>query len=73
MSCWTQGELADSGRMQIPEFIQCPFCGQGFDLVIDTSVARQTFVTDCEICCRPMSVSADCQPGEIIELTVAGE
>jgi len=56
--------------METSETIQCPFCGQSFDLVIDTSIAHQRFVTDCEVCCRPLEVLAECQPGEVESLEV---
>ena len=56
--------------MEISEPIQCPFCGQRFDLVIDTSVPFQRFTTDCEICCRPFEVIAECEPGEVLSLEV---
>jgi hypothetical protein len=46
--------------------IQCPFCGQTFETAIDTSVASQRFTTDCEVCCRPFEVLAECDPGEIL-------
>ncbi|MEP6662896.1 MAG: CPXCG motif-containing cysteine-rich protein [Verrucomicrobiota bacterium] len=58
--------------MQVAESIQCPFCGQRFELVIDTSIESQQFTTDCEICCRPFEVSAECEPGEILNLNVQG-
>ena len=58
--------------MQIPESIQCPFCGQSFELVVDTSVASQRFTTDCEICCRPFEVVAECEPGEILSIEAQG-
>ena len=58
--------------MQVSETIQCPFCGQSFELVIDTSVESQRFTTDCEVCCRPFEVFAECEPGEIISLDVQG-
>jgi hypothetical protein len=48
--------------------IQCPFCGQTFEVVVDTSLASQQFTTDCEICCRPMDVVAECADGEIISV-----
>ncbi len=35
--------------MEVTETIQCPFCGQSFDLVIDTSTRTQRFTTDCEV------------------------
>ena len=58
--------------MQLSETVQCPFCGQSFELVIDTSVPTQQFTTDCEICCRPFEVVAECEPGEILSLDVRG-
>ena len=50
--------------------IQCPFCGQSFDVAVDTSVPSQTFTTDCEICCRPFELRAECENGEIISAEV---
>jgi hypothetical protein len=58
--------------VQVAENIQFPFCGQTFQLIIDTSIATQRFTTDCEICCRPFEVFAECEPGEVLSLEVAG-
>jgi len=53
--------------------IQCPFCGQTFVVTVDTSLTSQRFTTDCEICCRPFEIVAECESGEIISLlTSAG-
>jgi hypothetical protein len=56
--------------MQVAHPVQCPFCGQLFELVVDTSVPSQTFVSDCEICCRPFEVRAECEPGEVLSLEI---
>ena len=56
--------------MEVFESIQCPYCGQSFETVVDTSVASQRFTTDCEVCCRPFEVIAECEPGEILSLEV---
>jgi len=58
--------------MEIYERIQCPCCGQTFELAVDTTIASQRFTTDCEICCRPFEVIAECEPGEILSLDVQG-
>lgn len=58
--------------MQVTETVQCPFCGQGSALAIDTSVASQRFTTDCEVCCRPFEVTVECEPGEILSVDVQG-
>ena len=59
--------------MEVSETIQCPLCGQGFDLAIDTSTPTQRFTTDCEICCRPFEVFVECEPGEVLNLEVRSE
>jgi hypothetical protein len=56
--------------MEQSERIQCPYCGQTMELVVDTGTAEQRFTTDCEIYCRPFEVFAECEPGEILSLDV---
>jgi Cysteine-rich CPXCG len=56
--------------VEVSETIQCPFCGQRFEIVVDTSMGTNRFTTDCEVCCRPMEVVAECVPGEILSLDV---
>ena len=36
---------------------QCPYCGETIELLIDCSVAEQDYIEDCQVCCRPISVS----------------
>jgi hypothetical protein len=57
-------------EMEVPETISCPFCGESFELAIDTSVPSQRFVTDCEICCRPFTVTAECEAGEVLSVSI---
>jgi hypothetical protein len=64
---------SNASAMEVSETIQCPFCGQAFVVVIDTSTAFQRFTTDCEVCCRPVQVRAECEPGEILSLDVQAE
>ncbi|HZR20079.1 MAG TPA: CPXCG motif-containing cysteine-rich protein [Verrucomicrobiae bacterium] len=54
--------------MEVSEPVQCPFCGQTFEVSIDTSVPEQRFTTDCEVCCRPFEIAAECEPGEVLRL-----
>jgi Cysteine-rich CPXCG len=58
--------------METAARVLCPFCGQAFELMVDTSTPTQTLTVDCEICCRPMSVWIECEPGKILSLDVAG-
>lgn len=56
--------------MEMSATIVCPYCGQRFDLVVDTSSGGHRLTTDCEICCRPLEVVIECEPGEILSLDV---
>jgi len=56
--------------MEVSETIQCPVCGQSFEITVDTSIAQQRFTTDCEVCCRPLEVVVECEPGEVLRLEV---
>jgi hypothetical protein len=38
-------------------FFTCPYCWQQISMVLDTSVARQKYVEDCEVCCQPIEIS----------------
>jgi Cysteine-rich CPXCG len=58
--------------MELLETIACPFCGQSFEIGVDTSVPQQRFTTDCEVCCRPFEVVAECEPGEVLSVEVLG-
>lgn len=34
--------------------IRCPWCGEPQTILVDTSVDRQEYVEDCQVCCQPM-------------------
>jgi len=36
--------------------IQCPWCGESFELLVDCSQINQTYIEDCEVCCRPIDL-----------------
>jgi transcription elongation factor Elf1 len=59
--------------MELSETVHCPFCGQRIELVVDTSAGSHEFTTDCEVCCRPIQVRVQCQPGEIQSLDIVTE
>jgi len=53
---------------------QCPHCmAEGSVLVDAAGGRRQTFVQDCEVCCRPLEVSLRIEDGEVTSLDVKPE
>ena len=69
---WRRMFLPSQRTMENSDSIQCPYCGQSFELVVDTSIRSQRFTTDCEVCCRPFEVVAECEPGEVLSVEVVG-
>jgi hypothetical protein len=43
--------------MQDSIAIECPHCGETFSLALDASEGSAEFTVDCEVCCRPITVS----------------
>jgi len=43
----------------------CPYCGEEISMVLDTSVRRQSYVEDCEVCCRPIEIGYTFEDGEL--------
>jgi len=38
-------------------FFQCPYCWEIVSMLLDSSVSKQTYVEDCEVCCNPIQVT----------------
>ena len=34
--------------------ISCPYCGESISVLVDDSVPEQSYVEDCQVCCRPI-------------------
>lgn len=43
----------------------CPYCGEEISMVLDPSVRHQTYVEDCEVCCRPIEISYSVEGDEL--------
>lgn len=39
-----------------PRSIRCPYCGETIDVLLDCSIAEQSYIEDCQVCCRPISL-----------------
>ena len=44
-----------------PQNVECPYCGQLIEVLIDCSITQQDYIEDCQVCCRPIdfAVSID--------------
>lgn len=53
---------------EIEQFFQCPYCFEEISMLLDPSLdGSQSYIEDCEVCCRPIQIMYEAQDGEIIE------
>ena len=52
--------------------ITCPYCGEPLEVAVDTSVSAQEYVEDCQVCCRPMTLTVT-SDGETVEVSARTE
>ena len=46
-------------------FFICPYCSERISMVLDISVGQQTYIEDCEVCCRPIEVRYSVEDDEV--------
>jgi len=37
------------------QLIDCPYCGEIIEVLIDSSDAGQQYIEDCQVCCKPIN------------------
>jgi hypothetical protein len=64
----TDAADAAAGRF---ETLQCPYCGERFETLVDLSAGSADYIEDCQVCCQPIefSVQVDAQ-GRLARLAV---
>ena len=59
--------------MLTSQTVQCPYCGEPIELVLDASAGDQHYIEDCQVCCRPISVHVSADDHGEPRATVSGE
>lgn len=49
----------------IEHFFQCPYCWVEISMLLDSSVAKQVYVEDCENCCNPIEIDCSFEEGDL--------
>ncbi|MBK6267097.1 CPXCG motif-containing cysteine-rich protein [Marivirga sp. S37H4] len=55
----------------IEHFFTCPHCFQKISILVDSSIQKQKYVEDCEVCCNPLLVTIGLEQNEIIYFDVS--
>ena len=45
--------------------VECPYCGEEFEISLDPSEEGQEMIQDCQVCCRPITFSFQMEEGEL--------
>lgn len=53
--------------------VDCPYCGETIDVLIDSSVASQNYIEDCQVCCQPITFDVVVDGDENIFIQVFNE
>jgi hypothetical protein len=43
----------------------CPYCWEPITMLLDLSVREQTYIEDCEVCCRPIRIHYTARGGTL--------
>lgn len=41
----------------VEKSLSCPYCGESISILVDDSDLEQSYIEDCQVCCRPISLS----------------
>jgi transcription elongation factor Elf1 len=44
----------------------CPYCGEEISMVLDLSAGGQSYIEDCEVCCRPIEIRYAVEEDELV-------
>jgi Cysteine-rich CPXCG len=53
--------------------IVCPYCGETVEISVDCSVDNQSYIEDCQVCCRPMDISVSLDADGELRVEVSRE
>ena len=56
-----------------PQTIDCPYCGEQIEVLVDGSAGHQQYVEDCSVCCRPIVISVQVEEGEVVGIEARAE
>lgn len=45
--------------------VECPYCGETINILLDLSVDEQRYIEDCQVCCRPVEIVCEAPAGSL--------
>ena len=51
-------------------FFQCPYCFSNISMVFELYHGGQSYIEDCEVCCRPIEIFYNVEDNEVRDFKV---
>ncbi|WP_100611867.1 CPXCG motif-containing cysteine-rich protein [Confluentibacter lentus] len=51
----------------IEHYFSCPYCWESISMLLDSSISKQSYIEDCEVCCNPIQVTVEFFDMELID------
>lgn len=56
-----------------PREISCPYCGEMIEILVDPSEEHQSYIEDCSVCCRPITMTVVTDADGILHVHASSE
>lgn len=53
--------------------IDCPYCGETIEILLDPSLPEQSYIEDCQVCCRPITLHVSVHADGVAQVTARAE
>ena len=53
--------------------ISCPYCGESISVLVDDSLPEQSYIEDCQVCCRPIVMDVVVDPDGDVAVSARSE
>ncbi len=53
--------------------IQCPYCGETIEVLLEDDSSGQSYIEDCQVCCRPITMSVIVDDGGALQVRARAE
>ena len=57
----------------VEKSVGCPYCGENIDVLLDPNESNQSYIEDCQVCCRPIEFAIATDPDGDIAVGVASD
>jgi hypothetical protein len=48
--------------------LQCPYCWEQIEVIVDWSVTHQEYTEDCSVCCNPIMLEIESSDDEVVKV-----